>query len=149
MELSDALTKQQIAVSVGSTYVRLTVNERDYYFDRLTGRLTGRADALADLLVGSGLQLKDKHLLHPHPIVRHQSDVVRRVFPCNPWIVAVAVGHQLAAYVPAANVNPEPLAKDAVTPDRPGLRTSIPAFVKSRGDWLGKGIVASKMSLGL
>ena len=45
MELSDALTKQQIAVSVGSTYVRLTVNERDYYFDRLTGRLTGSGGA--------------------------------------------------------------------------------------------------------
>lgn len=45
VDLKDALTGQEVSVTVGATYVRLTVNERDYYFDRLTGRFDGTGTA--------------------------------------------------------------------------------------------------------
>lgn len=41
IEIHDATTGYQIRVSVGTSMVRLTVNGRDFYFDRLTGRLDG------------------------------------------------------------------------------------------------------------
>lgn len=41
IEIADAVTGQQVAVFVGSLFVRLSVNGRDYYFDRLTGRFAG------------------------------------------------------------------------------------------------------------
>jgi hypothetical protein len=41
MEFSDQLAGQHIAVSVGELFVCMSVNGRDYYFDRLTGRFDG------------------------------------------------------------------------------------------------------------
>ena len=40
-EINDELTGQQVSVAVGGTYVRLSVDGRDYYFDRLTGQFDG------------------------------------------------------------------------------------------------------------
>ena len=40
-EIRDDLTGQQINIAVQAHYVRLTVNGRDYYFDRITGRFDG------------------------------------------------------------------------------------------------------------
>ena len=40
-DIQDAVTGQQIAVQIGTLYVRLSVNGRDYYFNRLTGRFDG------------------------------------------------------------------------------------------------------------
>jgi hypothetical protein len=40
-ELTDAVTGQHVAVNVGTLYVRVTVDGRDYYFDRFTGRFDG------------------------------------------------------------------------------------------------------------
>jgi hypothetical protein len=40
-EIRDDLTGQEINVTVQAHYVRLTVNGRDYYFDRITGRFDG------------------------------------------------------------------------------------------------------------
>jgi hypothetical protein len=40
-EIKDALTGQQISVVVDALYVRLSVEGRDYYFDRITGRFDG------------------------------------------------------------------------------------------------------------
>ena len=40
-EIRDGLTGQEIKVIVQAHYVRLTVNGRDYYFDRITGRFDG------------------------------------------------------------------------------------------------------------
>jgi hypothetical protein len=44
-EINDNLTGQQISVGVGPLYVRLSVNGRDYYFDRITGRFDGTGAA--------------------------------------------------------------------------------------------------------
>lgn len=41
MELKDQLTGQHLTVSVGELFVCMSVNGRDYYFDRLTGRFDG------------------------------------------------------------------------------------------------------------
>jgi hypothetical protein len=41
MEFRDQLAGQHIAVSVGELFVCMSVNGRDYYFDRLTGRFDG------------------------------------------------------------------------------------------------------------
>ena len=41
VELTDNVTGQKVAVTVGEFYVRLTVDGRDYYFDRITGRFDG------------------------------------------------------------------------------------------------------------
>ena len=43
--INDPATGQQIAVTVGDLLVRLTVNGRDFYFDRLTGRFDGTGTA--------------------------------------------------------------------------------------------------------
>jgi hypothetical protein len=40
-EIHDKATGQIIAVTVGALFVRLTVNGRDFYFDRVTGRFDG------------------------------------------------------------------------------------------------------------
>ena len=40
-ELTDDVTRQRIAIQVGARFVRLSVDGRDYYFDRLTGRFDG------------------------------------------------------------------------------------------------------------
>ena len=40
-EIKDALTGQEISVVVGAHYVRLSVDGRDYYFDRINGRFDG------------------------------------------------------------------------------------------------------------
>ena len=46
MEVKDSLTGQEVAVSVEVLFVRLTVDGRDYYFDRLTGKYNGTGSAL-------------------------------------------------------------------------------------------------------
>jgi hypothetical protein len=40
-EINDAMTGQQITVAVEALLVRLTVNGRDFYFNRMTGRFDG------------------------------------------------------------------------------------------------------------
>jgi hypothetical protein len=40
-KIRDQLTGQQISVAVSALSVRLTVDGRDYYFDRLSGRFNG------------------------------------------------------------------------------------------------------------
>ncbi|MGO9769678.1 MAG: hypothetical protein ACLPSW_09025 [Roseiarcus sp.] len=40
-EITDKVSGQQISISVGQRFVRLAVDGRDYYFDRLTGRFDG------------------------------------------------------------------------------------------------------------
>jgi hypothetical protein len=39
--LTDKLTGQRVSVNVGELFVRFSVNDRDYYFDRITGRFDG------------------------------------------------------------------------------------------------------------
>lgn len=41
LAVKDELTGQDIKVNVGVLYTRLTVNGRDYYINRLTGKLDG------------------------------------------------------------------------------------------------------------
>jgi hypothetical protein len=41
MEFEDSLAGQHISVSVGEFFVCLSVNGRDYYFDRITGCFDG------------------------------------------------------------------------------------------------------------
>jgi hypothetical protein len=40
-EIHDKATGQNITVAVGALFVRLTVNQRDFYFDRVSGRFDG------------------------------------------------------------------------------------------------------------
>lgn len=40
-EIQDEVTGQHVAVRVGHLFVRLSINGRDYYFDRVTGRFDG------------------------------------------------------------------------------------------------------------
>jgi hypothetical protein len=44
-EIHDAVTGQQITVAVEALLVRLTVNGRDFYFNRMTGRFDGTGSA--------------------------------------------------------------------------------------------------------
>ena len=41
VEVNDTATGQTIVVTIGTLYTRLSVNGRDYYFDRFTGRFDG------------------------------------------------------------------------------------------------------------
>jgi hypothetical protein len=41
MELDDRLAGQRISATVGELFVCVSVNGRDYYFDRITGRFDG------------------------------------------------------------------------------------------------------------
>jgi hypothetical protein len=41
VEIDDELAGQHISVSVGEMFVCLSVNGRDYYFNRVTGRFDG------------------------------------------------------------------------------------------------------------
>jgi len=41
VSINDSLTGQRIQVQVGPLLTRLSVNGRDYYFDRITGRAAG------------------------------------------------------------------------------------------------------------
>lgn len=41
VRVEDPLTGQNLAVHVGTLFVRISVDGRDYYFDRLTGRFDG------------------------------------------------------------------------------------------------------------
>lgn len=41
IEVKDKLAGQHFAVSIGELFVCVSVNGRDYYFDRLTGRFDG------------------------------------------------------------------------------------------------------------
>jgi hypothetical protein len=45
MEITDEITKQHVAVAVDDLFVRVSVDSRDYYFDRLTGRFDGTGSA--------------------------------------------------------------------------------------------------------
>ena len=45
IELADKHTGQQVSVHVGELYVRLTVNGRDFYFNRFTGHFDGTGSA--------------------------------------------------------------------------------------------------------
>jgi hypothetical protein len=45
MEITDEITKQHLAVAVDDLFVRVSVDGRDYYFDRLTGRFDGTGSA--------------------------------------------------------------------------------------------------------
>ncbi len=40
-EIDDTLTGQNIRIRVGHSFTRITINGRDYYFDRLSGRFDG------------------------------------------------------------------------------------------------------------
>lgn len=40
-EIDDTLTGQNIRIRVGYSFTRITIDGRDYYFDRLTGRFDG------------------------------------------------------------------------------------------------------------
>lgn len=46
MHIKDTLTGQEVAVHVGALFTRISVNGRDYYFDRITGRFDGTGSAL-------------------------------------------------------------------------------------------------------
>jgi hypothetical protein len=46
VEIEDPATGQHITLAVGTVMVRLTVNGRDFYFDRLTGRYDGAGSSL-------------------------------------------------------------------------------------------------------
>jgi hypothetical protein len=45
-DIHDQTTGQHIAIAVSALSVRLTVNGRDFYFDRLTGRFRGAGSGL-------------------------------------------------------------------------------------------------------
>lgn len=45
IDFTDSVTGQALSVSVDELFVRLTVDGRDYYFDRLTGRFDGTGSA--------------------------------------------------------------------------------------------------------
>jgi hypothetical protein len=40
-EIEDAVTGKQLSIGVGALYVRLSIDGRDYYFDRFSGRFNG------------------------------------------------------------------------------------------------------------
>ena len=46
MYVKDTLTGHEVALSVGDFFVRLSVDGRHYYFDRLTGKFNGTGSAL-------------------------------------------------------------------------------------------------------
>jgi hypothetical protein len=41
VEITDEVTMRQVAVTVDDLFVRISVDGRDYYFDRMTGRFDG------------------------------------------------------------------------------------------------------------
>jgi len=41
MDLVDRVTGQEIKLTVGDLFVRLSIDGRDYYFDRFTGKFDG------------------------------------------------------------------------------------------------------------
>ena len=41
VDVTDNVTGQCLSVAVSALYTRITVNGRDYYFDRITGRFDG------------------------------------------------------------------------------------------------------------
>ena len=45
VEIQDGLTGQSLAVSMDEAFVRVSVDGRDYYFDRITGRFDGTGSA--------------------------------------------------------------------------------------------------------
>ena len=46
MQYDDPVTGDLLEVAVGPFYTRVTLNGRDYYFDRITGRFDGTGQAL-------------------------------------------------------------------------------------------------------
>jgi hypothetical protein len=47
VEIYDQATGQRITIAVGSIMVRLTIDGRDFFFDRLTGRFDGAGSTVA------------------------------------------------------------------------------------------------------
>ena len=45
IEIVDKITNQHVAVAVDDLFVRVSVDGRDYYFDRMTGRFDGTGSA--------------------------------------------------------------------------------------------------------
>ena len=45
VEIVDKVTNQHVAVAVDELFVTVSVNGRDYYFDRITGRFDGTGSA--------------------------------------------------------------------------------------------------------
>jgi hypothetical protein len=45
IEITDEVTKQHVAVTVDDLFVRISIDGRDYYFDRVTGRFDGTGSA--------------------------------------------------------------------------------------------------------
>ena len=41
IELTDELTGQKVEIRVNTLFTRISLNGRDYYFDRMTGRFDG------------------------------------------------------------------------------------------------------------
>jgi hypothetical protein len=48
VDIHDRITGQHIAVTVGALLVCVTVNGRDFYFNRITGRFDGTGSGHAD-----------------------------------------------------------------------------------------------------
>ena len=46
VKLADSVTGDRIEVSVSATFTRLSVDGRDYYFDRITGRFDGTGQSV-------------------------------------------------------------------------------------------------------
>jgi len=44
--IEDSLSGQRVEISVGRIFVRLSVNDRDYFFDRISGRFDGTGSGL-------------------------------------------------------------------------------------------------------
>jgi hypothetical protein len=44
-EINDELTKMHVTVRLGVLFTRITVNGRDFYFNRFTGRFDGTGSA--------------------------------------------------------------------------------------------------------
>jgi hypothetical protein len=47
VDIEDRVTGQRLAVTVGTMLVRVTVNGRDFYFNRITGRFDGTGSGYA------------------------------------------------------------------------------------------------------
>lgn len=45
-DIEDAVTGQRVTVCVGASFTRISVDGRDYYFDRITGKLNGTGSAI-------------------------------------------------------------------------------------------------------
>jgi hypothetical protein len=44
--IEDSSSGQRVEISVGRIFIRLSVNDRDYFFDRISGRFDGTGSGL-------------------------------------------------------------------------------------------------------